>query len=210
MIIDVMDAGLVVDSQVILDGVSLAVEKGACHVLLGENGSGKTTLLDCIRGARRLTSGAIRVLGEDAAVLPWFLRRRLNSVLAPSAFPFNLRVKEICRLYNSIYGASRYPLQQLTERFCLTNIMDTKWSVLSSGQKQRLSLCLSQMGNPELILLDEPFTNLDDESSQVTKECLQGCKSDGITLVIAIHDTRHIDDLIDQVSVMTKGSISHC
>lgn len=210
MMIDVKNAGLAVDGQVLLDDVSLAVDKGACHVLLGENGSGKTTLLDCIRGARRLTSGAIRVLGEDAAALPWSLRRRFNSVLAPSAFPFNLRVKEICRLYSSIYGVSRYPLQQLAELFCLTDIMDKKWSVLSSGQKQRLSLGLSQLGNPELILLDEPFTNLDDESSLVTKHCLQKCKSDGITLVIATHDTRYIDDLIDRTSVMTKGSIKYC
>jgi ABC-type multidrug transport system, ATPase component len=137
MIIDVKNARLAVDGQVILDDVSLTVDKGACHVLLGENGSGKTTLLDCIRGARRLTSGDIRVLGEDAAALPWPSRGRLNSVLAPSAFPFNLRVKEICRLYCSIYCVSRYPMQQLAELFSLTDIMDKKWSVLSSGQKQK-------------------------------------------------------------------------
>jgi ABC-type multidrug transport system, ATPase component len=71
-------------------------------------------------------------------------------------------------------------------------------------------LGLSQLGNPELILLDEPFANLDDESSLVTKGCLQKCKSDGVTLVIATHDTKYIDDLIDRTSVMTKGSIRHC
>jgi ABC-2 type transport system ATP-binding protein len=143
-----------------VDGLDLDVREGECFGLLGPNGAGKTTTIEVIVGLLTPSLGEVRVLGrpwgeDDAA-----LRSRIGVALQETRFADRLTVREVVALFRSFYPKGRDPLAVVRE--VGLEEKGAAWtSKLSGGQRQRLALACALVGDPELLVLDEPTTGLD-------------------------------------------------
>ena len=185
--------------------VSLTLEAGHCYVLLGENGAGKSTLLRILAGLLRPTYGIVTVLGTT----PQDARDRVGYMShAPMLYD------EYTAVENLGYFADLY-----RTRSCLTPI-DALRSVgldpalirpvgqYSQGMRQRASLARVLVSRPELLLLDEPFSNMDIGSAHQMLDLLAGIKSDGRTIVLTTHQRELAEPLADSLITLVAGSVS--
>ena len=137
-------------SNTVIKGISFEVNKGEIFALLGVNGAGKTTTLDCIEGLKNYDSGSISVNGK------------MGVQLQSTSLPSNMKPLEVMKLFSKW---SKTPFDEsLIETFDIKSLADKQYKQLSTGQKRRLHLALSLIGDPDIIFLDEPTSGLDVES----------------------------------------------
>lgn len=156
----VIDALTVIRSKrEVLQDLSASMARGRVTGLLGPSGSGKTTLIRCIVGAQQIAAGRVTVLGRPAGSPA--LRRKLGYVTqAPSVYE-DLTVEENLRYFASVMGAPRATVASLLAEFDLKSIARQLVRNTSGGQRARTSLVCALVGDPELLLLDEPTASLD-------------------------------------------------
>lgn len=138
---------------VAVDDVTLDIEPGTLVGLLGPNGAGKTSLLSLLQGLRRPTSGTVRLLGRDPQDAR--ARQRLGSTPQETALPETLRVGEVIDFVGGHF-AQRVPTAELAAEFGLSDLLRRQTGSLSGGQKRRVAVALAFVGQPRLVLLDEP------------------------------------------------------
>lgn len=187
-----------------LDAVSLTIGAGECVGLLGPNGAGKTTLLSLIEGLRMPTSGTVRLFGgdpRDAAS-----RVRLGSTPQATALPEGLRVGEVLDLIAAHYPspASR---EQIVDEFGLDELVRKQCGSLSGGQQRRVAVALAFVGNPELVLLDEPTTGLDVDGRRALWQAVKARHAAGCTIVVTSHHLEEIEQLAQRVIVIDAGVV---
>lgn len=144
-----------------LDIESLEVFKGECVAVVGANGSGKTTLIESLLGLRETSSGDISLLGMSyrAFINNEVKHHRLGVQLQNVSYPDNYKVKEIAQLHYVAYGIKSEPIYKLLD---IQSLENKKYVKLSRGQKQRVDLYVAFAHDPELLILDEPSTGLDE------------------------------------------------
>jgi ABC-2 type transport system ATP-binding protein len=147
-------------SVVALDGISFTVGAGEVFGLLGVNGAGKTTTLEILSGLREPDAGRVGIAGLDPARDPRAVRAKIGVVLPTVSVPELATPREALRLFATWRGDRRDP-QELLERFGLGEQADGRVGRLSQGQRQRLNLALGVLGEPPVMLLDEPSNGLD-------------------------------------------------
>ncbi len=200
-------------SHTVVDGVSFRVEAGSIACLLGPSGCGKTTLLRCIAGFEPIAEGDIRVEGAvvtraDFRVAPE--RRRIGMVFQDYALFPHLTVAA-----NIAFG-----LKALAARQCASRVDELLATVgldgqgdkypheLSGGQQQRVALARALAPRPRMILLDEPFSNLDvDLRERLSLELRGILKSQRMTAVLVTHDQHEAFALADEIGIMADGKI---
>ena len=200
-------------SHTVVDGVSLAVETGSIACLLGPSGCGKTTLLRCIAGFEDSAGGEIRVQGTTVSTPGQRVppeRRQIGMVFQDYALFPHLTVAA-----NIGFGLAGLTAEARRDR--VTELLATVGLVgegskypheLSGGQQQRVALARALAPNPQLILLDEPFSNLDvDLRERLSLEVRDILKSRNITAVLVTHDQHEAFAMADQVGVMAHGII---
>ena len=192
---------------VAVDGIDFDVPTGACFGLLGPNGAGKTTTSEILLGLQAPTGGAVEVLGQrwgrgrDRA-----LRARLGVVLQETRFPERLTVRELVTLFGSFHPRPR-PTAAVIEEVGLTD-KARAWSVkLSGGQRQRLALACALVGDPELLVLDEPTTGLDPQARLRIGELVQAHRAAGRTTILSTHYMDEAERLCDLVAVIDHGRV---
>ena len=185
--------------------VSLTLERGRCYVLLGENGAGKSTLLRILAGLLRPTYGTVTVL--DGA--PDETRERIAYMShAPMLYD------EYTAVENLDYFAALY-----RERDCLSPdaalrsvgldpALKRPVGQYSQGMRQRASLARVLLSQPELLLLDEPFSNMDIGSAHQMLELLTGVKTQQRTIVLTTHQRELAEPIADALITLTAGSVS--
>ncbi|MCX6808784.1 MAG: ABC transporter ATP-binding protein [Candidatus Berkelbacteria bacterium] len=190
-----------------VDGVTFDVRKGEIFGLLGENGAGKTTTLEIIEGLRRLTSGTVKVLGEDVSLgCSDRIRENIGVQLQSSAYYNFLTLKEILNLFGGFYKNSISSDE-------LLNMVDLKFKEkslvkdLSGGQRQRFSIIASLVNDPEIVFLDEPTTGLDPIARRSLWDLIVKIKSQGKTVIITTHYMEEAEVLCDRIAIMDKGKI---
>ncbi len=190
-----------------VDGIDFDVPAGVCFGLLGPNGAGKTTTSEILLGLQPPTSGTVEVLGRrwghghDRA-----LRARLGVVLQETRFPERLTVRELVRLFGSFYPRPR-PTADVIEEVGLTDKVRT-WSLkLSGGQRQRLALACALVGDPDLLILDEPTTGLDPQARLRIGELVQAHRATGRTTILSTHYMDEAERLCDLVAVIDHGRV---
>lgn len=147
------------DKQVILDAVDLTVKKGTITGLIGPSGSGKTTLMRAIIGVQKITSGELTVLGAKAGSRS--LRSRIGYVTqSPAIYP-DLTVLQNLRYFARLVRATRSDVDIIISTVQLQDQRNQLAGSLSGGQKARVSLAIALLGQPELLVLDEPTVGLD-------------------------------------------------
>jgi ABC-2 type transport system ATP-binding protein len=161
-----------------------SVPRGCCVAFIGRNGSGKTTFLDALLGLRRDTRMRGRMLGADISA--WHLRprlrRRMGVILQRAALPYGFRVKDVVALHEHLYERSS---GLIGEELGIPELAEKFFDMLSRGEQQRVELFLCLAHEPELIILDEPFTGLDQQFARVAAGILSRLTHS--TILMACH-----------------------
>jgi ABC-2 type transport system ATP-binding protein len=189
---------------VALDDVSLDVGPGELVGLLGPNGAGKSTLLSLVSGQRRPDRGTVRLLGGD----PRDAASRIGLGITPqeTGLPPTLRVGEVVDFVGGHFPAP-VPTGELLDRFGLTEMARKQTGALSGGQKRRLAVALSLVGNPRVVLLDEPTTGLDVGARQALWDAIRAYHADGGTVLLTSHYLEEVQALAERVVVIDHGVV---
>jgi ABC-type multidrug transport system ATPase subunit len=193
-----------------LRGIDLEIDHGESLVLLGPNGAGKSTLLGVLAGRVRPTKGKVVLGGE---VLGKSVRARsLTGYLAHSSLLYSaLTARENLQLYGKLYGVED-PGERSDEMLHFMGLWerrDDRVGGFSRGMEQRLSIARALLHDPQLLLLDEPFSGLDYQSSRAFARTLRQLRDGKRVLIIATHDMAVVEDLGDRAAVMNRGQILH-
>lgn len=179
--------------NIVLKDISFEVKKGEIFALLGTNGSGKTTTLECIEGVRKFENGHIYIDGK------------IGVQLQSTSLPENIKIIEALRLFSK-WNSSKID-KDFIERIGLDTIKNRQYLELSTGQKRKLHLALALIGNPDIIILDEPTAGLDVESRLILHDEIKMLKQDGKTIIIASHDMAEVENLSDRIAILKDGKI---
>ncbi len=186
--------------------VSVDLEPGRCYVLIGENGAGKSTLLRILAGLLRPSHGTIKVFGNNE---PHEVRGRIGYMShAPMLYD------ELTAQENLRYFASLYPLRaclapaEALRMVGLDPDLTRTLGQYSQGMRQRTSLARVLLPAPELLLLDEPFSNMDVESARLMVELLAGFRHGSRTIVITTHQRELAAPIADWVLALRAGRVA--
>ena len=169
----------------VLTGISLGVAAGTVTGLLGPSGSGKSTLIRSIVGVQRITSGSVRVLGLPAGSST--LRANVGYVTQELSVYRDLTVRANLRYFAAILGVDRGRVDQVLEDVSLTDRSDARVGNLSGGQQSRVSLAAAMLGNPRVLILDEPTAGLDPVLREDLWSLFHRLGASGVTLLISSH-----------------------
>jgi len=202
------------DSHILFD-LSLTVEAGEVVCLLGRNGAGKTTTVRSIVGLTPPRSGRITLRGRDVAGLAPFRIARLGIGFVPEdrrVFP-NLTVHENLEVARQTWGSGAtggWTEERVFELFpILRERRRQAGGTLSGGEQQMLTIARTLMGNPQVLLLDEPSEGLAPLVVETLRQQLGRLKASGLTLVLAEQNVRFVSELGDRVYILEKGMVRY-
>lgn len=185
-------------------GVSLELEAGHFYVLRGENGAGKSTLLRIIAGLNEPTEGEVFIFGERNKEA---LEQIGYMAHAPLLYD-ELTGMENLRFFAQLYGVSSD--QPLVEAFHLVGLdpkLERRVGQYSQGMRQRLSLARAIFHAPRLLLLDEPFSNVDPDSASAIAKLLAQMRDQGKTIVLVTHQIGLLSAIADEVLILSRGQL---
>jgi heme exporter protein A len=189
--------------------IQLGVEAGSCLALLGRNGAGKTTLLRIMAGFSKAGRGRISILGADARAEE--TRRRVGVLGHGIAIYDELSALENLMLFGRLYGVDNPEKTALAwlDRVGLARVRDGLVREFSRGMRQRLAIARAFLHDPQVLLLDEPFTALDDRAIAVLQSVLRDALSRGCTIVLSTHQLREALELATHVALLTRGRLAY-
>jgi len=187
--------------------VTFSSDAGSCLALLGRNGAGKTTLIRILAGLSRAAKGRVRVLGGDARLHA--VRRRIGLLGHGIGIYEELSAVEnltfFARLQN--LGEPQTVANEWLERVGLAAVRDGLVREFSRGMRQRLAVARAFLHEPALLLLDEPFTALDDRAIGVLQSLLAEARKRGTTIVMSTHQLREALELATDVALINRGRL---
>lgn len=197
-----------------LDQVSLIIPEGQTTAILGESGCGKTTLLRHINGLLQPDSGSIEVLGQpiDYSDLPVLRRRMGYAVQSVGLFP-HLSVADNVALVARLSGWSKQRIEARSRQLLALmelaiELLERFPHELSGGQRQRVGICRAMMLQPELLLLDEPFSGIDPITRvRIHHEFIALLDAEPTTTVLVTHDVREALRLATHLVIMRDGQV---
>ncbi len=189
-----------------VDEVDLEIEPGQVYALLGPNGAGKTTLVEILEGYRQRDDGEVSVLGFDPQRQREALNRRVGIVLQRSTPMEGLTPREMLNFTAKLYD-SPMPTDEALELVGLSEHADRRGSKLSGGQKRRLDLAISVIGNPDLIFLDEPTTGFDATARRQAWGVVRGLTARGATVILTTHYLDEAEHLSQRIGLIKGGRI---
>jgi heme exporter protein A len=192
-----------------LRDISFAVETGACMALLGRNGAGKTTLLRILAGLSRAARGRVSICGGDTRDRA--ARLEVGSIGHGISLYDELSALENLKLFANVYGVEnpRRAAMEWLERTGLDKVRDGLVREFSRGMRQRLAVARAFLHDPSVLLLDEPFTALDDRAIALLQSLLRAAIGEGRTVVISTHQLREALELATHVTMLERGRLAH-
>ena len=192
-----------------VDNLTLSLGRGEVTGFLGTNGAGKTTTIKMLIGLIRPTSGTVRLLGGDPTVAS--TRARIGYMPEMAYYYPYLTVRELLAFYGGICGMDKRTIKartdELLEEVELVEAAKRPLKTYSKGMLQRAGIAQSLLNDPDLLVLDEPFTGLDPLARIHFRELLRGLKERGKTIFFSSHELGETELLCDHVAIMKKG---HC
>jgi heme ABC exporter ATP-binding subunit CcmA len=186
--------------------VSVNLEPGRCYVLIGENGAGKSTLLRILAGLLRPSFGTVKVFGDQE---PQAARDRIGYMSHAPMLYDELTAQENLAYFAKLYPGRDClaPAEALRQVGLDPNLTRT-FGQYSQGMRQRTSLARVLLANPELLLLDEPFSNMDVESVSQMVQLLAKFRQGNRTIVITTHQREHAAPIADWVLALKAGRVA--
>ncbi|MBI1799512.1 MAG: ATP-binding cassette domain-containing protein [Candidatus Eisenbacteria bacterium] len=194
------------DDRAVVNAVSFDVQPGEIFALLGPNGAGKTTLIRMITDILKPDSGTITLNG---AAVGGDLKRRIAYLPEERGLYRRMRVTDALSYYGELKGMSRQAARSaaasLLDRVALRESANLQVQALSKGMQQKLQLCTALIGDPKLLILDEPFTGLDPINVQLFEEVLQERRAAGATVLLSTHQMNKVEQLCDRALMINRG-----
>jgi len=212
-LIDIQSLSKIYDLLPVLRKLDLTIEHGEFVALLGPNGSGKSTLLRLLCGLTRPTDGMIRVGGWQLPDEVYAVRSQIGLVSHKALLYENLSARENLQFFARLYNL---PPEKIDARIAelLAQVGLAKRALhlvrtFSRGMLQRLSIARALLHNPEILLLDEPYTGLDQDASQVLDDLLRAAHGEGHTIIMSTHDLSRAATLSSRVIILSRGVIGY-
>ena len=195
----------------VLRQIDLDIQAGEFVTLLGSNGSGKSTLIRLLSGLTKPTLGTIQVGGWTIPDEAMAVRAQIGMVGHQSLLYENLTAQEnlifFARLYNLSKSEQQNRIPALLNQVGLAKRADSLVRTFSRGMQQRLSIARALLHEPHILLLDEPYTGLDQDASTLLDDILRQAHHDGQTLIMATHQLHKAVKLAERIIMLSKGKI---
>jgi ABC-2 type transport system ATP-binding protein len=192
-----------------LSNVSLTLKAGKIYGLIGENGAGKTTFMRLVTGLAFPTSGTMDLFGHTGERELQLERKRIGSMIEYPSIILNMTSKENLRFYRLMRGIPNESIEdELLELVGLNETGNKKVSNFSLGMKQRLGIAIALIGNPELIILDEPVNGLDPLGVVEVRNLLKKlCEERQMTILISSHNLPELYQTATDYIIIHKGEV---
>ena len=201
------------DLLVVLRKLDLQIERGEFVALLGPNGSGKSTLLRLLAGLSRPTGGMIRIGGWEIPGEAAAVRSQIGMVSHKTLLYENLTAQEnllfVARLYNLDKATRDARINDLLAQVGLAKRADSLVRTFSRGMQQRLSIARALLHDPDVLLLDEPYTGLDQDAGITLDNLLNDAHSGQRTIIMTTHQIERAARLASRVVILNRGSIGY-
>lgn len=188
-----------------VDHVNITVAEGEVYGLLGRNGAGKSTLMGMLLGLLEPTSGSFQIFGRSGS------RARAASdvgalIESPAFYPF-LSAQRNLEVIARYCGASARDVRRVLERVGLDDVAGRRFSRFSLGMKQRLGVAAAILGDPALVVLDEPTNGLDPQAIAQMRELIRSLRSEGRTVLLSSHILAEVEQVVDSVAIIANGAV---
>jgi ABC-2 type transport system ATP-binding protein len=197
--------------HVVLDGIDLEVATGTVFALLGPNGAGKTTTVHMLTTMLTPDEGEVAVGGHDLLTDPEGVRSEIGVTGQFSAVDNLLTGQENLQLMADLHhlprDEGRRRIADLLDRFDLVNLAGRMVATYSGGEKRRLDLAMTLVGDPRIVFLDEPTTGLDPRGRRTMWDIVRGLVADGITIFLTTQYLEEADELAGQIALLDGGHI---
>jgi len=194
-----------------VDGVTLNVQPGEILALLGQNGAGKTTTVRMLTALLSPTRGWARVAGYDVTKNPQEIRSNVGVLTEQHGLYMRMTAIEYLEFFGRAYGLDANTRKSrsdyLLEYFCLTEAARRRTGEYSKGMKQKLALARALMHDPAVLLLDEPTSAMDPESSRLVRDEIARLRSSQRTIIICTHNLAEAEALADRIAIIYRGKI---
>ncbi len=195
----------------VLRGVSFSAQPGEIFGLLGPNGAGKTTTLRIICTLLSPDNGTVEVLGFDTRTAPQEVRKRVGVVTADIGVYPRLTARENIAYFAQLSGVPDGELQRrvdgVIERLDVGKFADQRAESLSSGQKQKLAIARAIVHDPQVLMFDEPTSNLDVLASREVREFMVESKGRGKCVIFSTHVMHDAERLCDRITILHEGRV---
>ena len=195
----------------VLRGISLQAESGEIFGLLGPNGAGKTTTLRIICTLLAPDAGSVDVLGFDTRTAPEEVRRRIGVVTADIGVYPRLSARENITYFAELSGVRDSELSSrvnaVIDRLDMAAFANQRAESLSSGQKQKVAIARAIVHDPEVLMFDEPTSNLDVLASREIREFMVESRDRGKCVIFSTHVLHDAERLCDRVTILHEGSV---
>jgi len=196
-------------SFAVLDDLNLHIEKGSIHGLVGLNGSGKTTTIECILGLQDFNSGSITALGHSPHQLHLAKGKLVAIFDSPSLYP-NLTVRQTMQQALLLCDNPARSAADVEELLGLSRFSAFKIKNLSLGNKRRASIAHALLGDPEFVILDEPFNGLDAEGVDDVLSLIGSLNREhGTTFLLSSHQLPYLEQICSHIAILNRGKIRH-
>ncbi|MBV9608951.1 MAG: ABC transporter ATP-binding protein [Acidobacteria bacterium] len=190
----------------VLRDISARFQPGHLYAIFGDNGAGKSTLLRVIAGLARASAGTVKIFGQSRSATA---KSRLGYMAHAPLLYDEMTGMENLRYFAGLYGISNTArCEQAMRTVGLDPALARRAGEYSQGMRQRLSLARATLHDPEIVLLDEPFSNLDPHSAEAMGKVLGRMRDEGKTILVVTHQAGHVADVADESIWMSTGHLA--
>jgi len=194
-----------------VNGLSFSVEQGRIYGLLGPNGAGKTTTLRMMGGLMTPTSGRAIMNGHEVTSDPLAVKHEIGFLTANTGLYQRLSPRELLLYFAELHGMNREQARQrvehLTDWLEMRPFADLRCGALSTGQKQRTSIARALVGDPAILILDEPTLGLDVLSNRIILDFIRRERQEGKTIMLSTHYLDEAETLCDEIGLLYNGRL---
>jgi sodium transport system ATP-binding protein len=207
------ETGSAIKIALAVDTISFTCQPGRIFSLLGPNGAGKTTTMRMLSTLFKPTRGSIWIDGIDAVKNPQEARKKIGFLTGSTGLYARLTPNELIRYYADLYAVSPADFEarkkHLYQLLDMHDFQDKRIGKLSTGMKQKVSICRTMIHNPSIVIFDEPTSGLDVITAENIIRLIKDCKDQGKTVIFSSHIMSEVDLLCDDLAIVHKGRIIH-
>ena len=199
------------NKAIAVENVSFECKPGRVFSLLGPNGAGKTTTLRMLSTIYQPTSGFIEISGIDAMKEPQKAKSKIGFLTGSTGLYARLTPNEIIAYFGKLYNVSQKDFEERKEKLYslleMHDFQNKRIGKLSTGMKQKVSICRTMIHDPEVIVFDEPTSGLDVITAENIIKLISDCKAQGKTVIFSSHIMSEVDLLCDDLAIIHKGKL---